>query len=59
VEHDVRGCKKEGRVLITHPNLVTDIFEPIRTLYRSAHFDHGTMARKVSNRLFLRMKRGN
>jgi hypothetical protein len=52
------GGRKDGRVLITHPTLVSDIFEPIRTLYRSAHFDHGTMARKKSNRLMIRMKRG-
>lgn len=52
------ASRVDGRVLITHPNLVTDIFEPIRLLYRSAHFDHGTMARKVSNRLMIRLKRG-
>ena len=56
-KHFLAG-RKDGRVLIAHPNLVTDIFEPIRTLYRSAHFDHGTMARKVSHRLMLRLKRG-
>lgn len=52
------GSRQESRILISHPNLVTDIFQPIRLQYRSAHFDHGTMQRKKSNRAFLRVKRG-
>ena len=45
-------------ILISDPSLVTDLGSPVRLLYRSAHFDHGTLARKRSNRVLLRLKRG-
>lgn len=49
---------KDSRCLIADPTLVTDLGSPIRLLYRSAHFDHGTLNQKRSNRLLLRLKRG-
>lgn len=49
---------KDARIFIAAPSLVTDMGGPIRTLYRSGHIDHGTMARKRSDRLMMRLKRG-
>lgn len=52
------GSRKEGRVFVYHPNLVTDFFNPIRLEYYTAHLDHGTLELKQANKLMVRLRRG-
>jgi hypothetical protein len=52
------GGKRDSRVLIYHPNLVTDFLNPIRLEYHTAHIDWGTLDPKHSSRLMLRLRRG-
>jgi len=53
------GHRFEGRVMIYHRDLVTDLLtNPVRMLYRTAHMDHGTMEPKQCNKLMLRLRRG-
>ena len=52
------GGRKDGYVYRASVDLGTDNGKIIRTLYRSAHFDHGTSNRKRCRRLSMRLKRG-
>jgi hypothetical protein len=56
--HIVAG-RTGGMLYVYDKSLMTDNGELIRTVYRSAHFDHGTLKRKRSKRLYLRVKRGS
>ena len=56
--HVVAG-RRGGQVYVMDKGLMTDNGELIRLCYRSAHFDHGTLRRKRSKRLYLRVKRGS
>lgn len=51
--------RRNGQLYVFDKSLMTDAGELIRTCYRSAHFDHGTLRRKRSKRLYLRLKRGS
>jgi len=52
------GSRKNGQLLIYHQNLVTDQYNLIRTVARTSHIDWGTMKRKQSRKLLMRLKRG-
>lgn len=52
------GLRREGRVAIMHQNLVTDLYGPIRFQLTTSHLDFGTLKRKQSSELLLRLKRG-
>jgi len=52
------GSRVDGKIYTMSPTIYTDDGNPIRTLRRTAHVDYGTMARKRSNSVSLRLKRG-
>jgi len=52
------GSRVDGKIYEMSTSVYTDDGEAIRTLRRTAHVDHGTMVRKRSNSVFLRLKRG-
>lgn len=53
----VVGGKSNGALFRAADTLYSDFYHPIRTIYRSAHIDHGTYDRKRTRRLSVRFRR--
>ncbi len=52
------GSRIDGKIYTASTSVYTDNGNTIRTLRRTAHVDYDTMARKRSNALYSRVKRG-